>query len=316
VNFDFIRNFEQAPLGSLLRASKGMLGRFIKFVSHSSKRLQRKRICSNCFQDQGLKLDAELIGTVDNATCYNCKSRLGRKLSREAVLVLSHRFFVRGSIHRFEYGYAPAIAFNEQHATDISTPMWLTADVQLIENTVGIGFFHYGPRLWMIGENYPLQDLQDHGKRAAVIKRILAEYPDVMLTPDHIFYRIRRGPKIPEESSEYDSPPLSIAGAGRLDSEQFPVLYGSQDLQVCIHECRVTAEDEIFLATIRPTKPLRLLDLSKLLQEDGTEFESLDLAIHMLLLAGKHSYPISRDIALAVHAAGYDGSYVRKLVTA
>jgi hypothetical protein len=42
-------------------------------------------------------------------------------------------------------------------------------------------------------------------------------------------------------------------------------------------------------------------------EEDATEFESLDMAIHMLFLARSHSYEISRAIALAARDAGFDG---------
>ena len=60
-------------------------------------------------------------------------------------------------------------------------------------------------------------------------------------------------------------------------------MYASQDLQVCLHECRVTAEDKIFVATLKPVKPLKLLNLEEILVEEGvTEFESLDMAVHML----------------------------------
>jgi hypothetical protein len=39
-----------------------------------------------------------------------------------------------------------------------------------------------------------------------------------------------------------------------------------------------------------PRRSLRFLDLSVvLIEEHVTEFESLDMAIHMLFLAGKHS---------------------------
>lgn len=86
-----------------------------------------------------------------------------------------------------------------------------------------------------------------------------------------------------------------------------PVLYASQDLEVCVHECRVTVEDDIYVATLRPTRDLRLLDLTDVLREDATEFESLDLAVHMLFLAGPHSYEISRDIGLSAKNAGFDG---------
>jgi hypothetical protein len=70
----------------------------------------------------------------------------------------------------------------------------------------------------------------------------------------------------------------------------------------------VTAEDELYVATLMPTAPLRLLQLTSLLQEDNvTEFESLDMALHMLFLAGNHSYPISQEISRAARAAGLDG---------
>jgi hypothetical protein len=85
-------------------------------------------------------------------------------------------------------------------------------------------------------------------------------------------------------------------------------MYASQDLQVCVHECRVTAEDELYLATLAPTRELRLLSLTELLHEEGvTEFDSLDMAVHMLFLAGNHSYEIARKIARAAQTAGFDG---------
>jgi len=50
-----------------------------------------------------------------------------------------------------------------------------------------------------------------------------------------------------------------------------------------------------------------MLDLSELIDENASEFESLDLAVHMLFFAKEHSYEICRDIALKVKEAGYDG---------
>ena len=85
-------------------------------------------------------------------------------------------------------------------------------------------------------------------------------------------------------------------------------MYASPDLEVCVHECRVTAEDELYVATLAAVSPLRLLDLSVLLtHEDATEFERLDMALHMLFLAGPHSYPTIRKISLAAHSVGFDG---------
>jgi hypothetical protein len=160
----------------------------------------------------------------------------------------------------------------------------------------------------MIGEIEPLKDLQDPAKRSAVVSRILGSYPDRGLGTDQIFYRLRKEPTSPGAFREYDSPPERPTGSGRLDSSGLPVLYGSQDLEVCIHECRVSSEDELYVATLAPTKELRLLDLTVLLREEGaTEFESLDLAVHMLFLAGDHSYEITREIARSASASGFDG---------
>src|SRR5690606_3398600 len=87
----------------------------------------------------------------------------------------------------------------------------------------------------------------------------------------------------------------------------FPVMYGSQDIDICIHECRASPEDDIYVATLKALRDLRLLDLTQVLEEDASEFESLDMAIHMLFLARSHSYDISRAIARAARDAGFDG---------
>lgn len=270
--------------------------------------LREFRVCSHCFRDEGLRLDAERIGVSHSTACSNCGATIGRKLDVDRLAALAHRFFVWGSLQRCDYGAAPLIQFNEHQETSITVPSWLEPDIRLIERTLGVGFFHYGLHLWMIGEVEPLKALGDPASSPAIIERILQEYPDLVLRAEDTFYRIRKAPSTPDQPHEYDSHPVASAGKGRLDSPGFPVMYASADLQVCVHECRVTAEDDLYVATLTPVSSLRLLDLSALLtHEDATEFESLDMAVHMLFLAGAHSYPIARRISLAAHSAGFDG---------
>lgn len=266
-------------------------------------------VCSNCFSDTGLRLDAERNGQDAPDACPNCKVDGHRKLSLAGIGALAHRYFVWGSMWRTKFGAAPLIQFNEHQATSIDIKPWLAPDVALIERLLGVGFFHYGPRLWMLGEIEPLKALQRKRTRQSIVERILAEYPTRVLSPAEVFYRLRVNPASPELPSQYDSPPYEQAGRGRLDSKGHSILYGSPDLEVCIHECRVTVEDDVFVATLRPTRELRLLDMSVLLKEsDGiTEFESLDLTVHMLFLAGKNSYRFTRIIADAARGAGFDG---------
>ncbi|MEJ0070738.1 MAG: RES domain-containing protein [Pseudomonadota bacterium] len=55
----------------------------------------------------------------------------------------------------------------------------------------------------------------------------------------------------------------------QIDSPGFPILYGAQDVEGCVHECRVTLEDELFFASLSPSRTLRLLDLTHLLEEEA-----------------------------------------------
>jgi hypothetical protein len=201
------------------------------------------------------------------------------------------------------------IQFNGHQTTSIEVQPWLQADVRLIERLLGVGFFRYGPRLWMVGEIEPLKNLERRRTRSSIVSRILSEYPARILGPDESFYRIRVNPSDPSDDAQFDSPPPESEGRGRLDVKGQPVLYGSTDLEICIHECRVKAEDDTFVATLRPTRKLRLLDLSVLLREAASisEFESLDLTVHMLFLAGPHSYKLTREIAESARIAGFDG---------
>jgi hypothetical protein len=263
-------------------------------------------LCSDCFQDPGLRMDAQGFGVAAEGACPICRSDKGKKLDKDRVAALAGSFFVWGTMLRCDYGAAPVVQFNEHQKTSISAPPWLEPDLRRIEVATGFGFFHYGPRLWMVGGVGPLEALQDPERREPVVRRIISEYPAATLASGEVFYRVRKGPARPGDPGEYDSPPVS--GSGRLDTPDNPVMYGSQDLQVCIHECRVTAEDDLYVASLAATRDLKLLDLTHLLYEEHvTEFESLDMAVHMLFLAGPHSYEIARIIGHAARGAGYDG---------
>ncbi|MYK95130.1 RES family NAD+ phosphorylase [Candidatus Poribacteria bacterium] len=160
----------------------------------------------------------------------------------------------------------------------------------------------------MIGAVEPLEQLESVESRSAIISRIMDEYPVTQLGRGPTLYRLRSDALDPADLGEYDSPPRDKLGSNRLDSTDLPVLYASPYLETCVHECRVSAEDDVFFATLAPTRELKLLDLSRILVEKGvTEFESLDMAVHMLFLAGSYSYGITRALARIACERGYDG---------
>ena len=74
-----------------------------------------------------------------------------------------------------------------------------------------------------------------------------------------------------------------------------------------------TVEDALFLATLRPVRELKLLNLVSFPDEPLSHpCEDLDHAMVMLFLAEPHAYPISRAIACAALDAGYDGSFIHR----
>ena len=200
-------------------------------------------LCSKCFRNEGLQLDATKLGWASDEACPNCSARDGIKLCARRAERLAHRFFVVGSLHKAEYGGAPVIQFNSKRKTDLDADPFHSDDAMLLSKVLGIGFFYYGPPLWAVGEVEPLKALEVPKTRGPLIERILTEYPRFTLLPEQTFYRLRKGVTQPEARTEYDSPPAEYRGRGRLDSPDLPILYGSADLELCAHECRVTVED-------------------------------------------------------------------------
>ena len=266
------------------------------------------RACSECFRDLGLRMDAAKLGSESGNACSRCNSVAGSKLSERQLGALAYRFFVQGSLHRFEFGGAPIVQFNEHQETSVNMSEALTSDIRVFEQVLGVGFFRYGPPLWMLGEIEQLAALRSERERDRAIDEIFSDYRTAELLADEQFFRLRVGPAQSEAEHEYDSPPDRLCGRGRLDSPNLPVMYGSQDLEVCIHECRVSAEDDLFLATLKATRALTLLDLTQFAgEESGSAFQSLDLAVHFLFLASDHSYEATRAIARAARDRGLDG---------
>src|SRR5690349_20398320 len=126
------------------------LSRQIRLSSVLSRALQRARehwddtrfvACSDCFRNQGLRLDATQLGVKNNGICQNCHSRRGKKLNSRVLSELAYRFFHWGTMIRFEYGAAPYIVFNNHRKTDIDPPLpWLRSDMMLFENLLDVGF--------------------------------------------------------------------------------------------------------------------------------------------------------------------------------
>ncbi|MES2799309.1 MAG: RES family NAD+ phosphorylase [Bacteroidota bacterium] len=279
-----------------------------------------KQICTTCFESEGIKLTALKYGLQNPLQCKNCNSIEGKLLSNEDLYNIAQDYFVHGSFYYSEYGGAPIIQFNEYQTTNVKFSKYVKSDIKIFERALGVGFFYYGPRMSYFGEIEPLQNLKKSSSSQEVLDEIISKFPQKEISQNDTFYRLRTKPEKPHLIREYDSPNLNKSGKGRLDSTDFSVLYASTDIEICLHECRVSILDELYVAKLRPTKTLRILDLTAHIEEEGTEFESLGLSIFYLFRAEDHSYEICRQISKHAYASGFDGiqfpSYFNKVKTA
>lgn len=266
--------------------------------------------CSECFKDPSFRYMVSMNGVSDDSqSCPNCHKFGGSKVGRSSLVMTMKMFFEQGSVVKAQYGGAPVLRLSYSgepcHNID-SISSILNADCRLLWDLTGVSIFEYGPRLCMLGENDVLSEL-DFGNRQYAINRIIEAYPSIELDSHKLLYRLRVNPTNPSNEREYDTPPLSVPKEGRLDSDGLNVMYLSSDVEVCVHECRTSVDDNIYVATLRAKRNLRLLDLTAYFKEDCTEFESLRLAVRYLFLAQSHSYPLTRELAKSIMKKGYDG---------
>jgi hypothetical protein len=102
-----------------------------------------------------------------------------------------------GTMTRQEYGFAPIIQFNDKRENEISSQKELNEDIELACRQLGVGFFHYGPRLWMIGEIEPLKRLLDPVRRNGQVNEIFSKYPSVVIGNEKNSIELENCRKIP-----------------------------------------------------------------------------------------------------------------------
>jgi RES domain len=227
-------------------------------------------LCSNCFHDIGLKLEAQRIGRWrrPNKSCPNCASRDGYTLDSKTLHALQRQFFSRATApNQFRDDIAVlGLVEDDPPYTDIGLTLRpeAQADWDLIQSKVGGRLFYRSPRLFFLGITNHF-GLHQSLPKDVVRNDIVPKLRFTEIDPVAPFYRIRVNLTDANKFDEgqYDSPPKPRRRRfGRFDNPKLPLLYASPNLQVCIHECKVTLADDIFVATVAPTRTLRLLDLS------------------------------------------------------
>jgi hypothetical protein len=152
-------------------------------------------LCSECFQDEGLRIEAEHIGHASGDVCPTCRSTTGMKLDLQHLEKLNHRFFVQGSIPHGVGGYVPILQFNpESTGADDQITMRETtwSDRRLIGRYVNGRLFFYAPALWRLG----LTEHYGDGETVSdeIISTIVTQLTIRVFVRGSKTYRIRKNP--------------------------------------------------------------------------------------------------------------------------
>jgi hypothetical protein len=150
---------------------------------------QKPLLCSDCFKDRGLTLEAQKIGRPSDAVCPNCRSRTGAKLFESTIPELARIFFIHGSFIKTEFGGASPLRFGKG---DVEFAPWLEPDVRLLKEKCEISLRHYGPPTWRVGEVGPLKKLRDTTTREAAAADVVRRFPRRTFEAGETFYRLRK----------------------------------------------------------------------------------------------------------------------------
>ncbi len=266
--------------------------------------------CSDCFGNDGLRHVLDRYGIASDLACPRCSSYSGRKLDVGALEAGAQEFFVQGSVA--PETLAPALQLNRLNPSPAVLDPTLAADADLIRSIAGLVVFDYGPPMWRLGYTDHYHDFRE-GDPAQVADALVRTAAAVTVPSGTALYRIRCnlnvGPDVLDPAT-FDPPPAGVTREpGRWDDLASPVLYVSDDIELCLHECRVALADEIVLATLVATRDLNLLDVSKGLGGSGpTPFQDGNLFADFMSRSRREEWlAICRTVAAAARRAGYDG---------
>ncbi|MDP3077101.1 RES family NAD+ phosphorylase [Bradyrhizobium sp.] len=279
--------------------------KYIPFVRPPS----RFPLCSDCFNDVGLRLEAKRIGTQQASACPNCKSTDGYALDSDGLHELQVQFFSRATAPKQYRQDVAALGVVEDDLEEWDIGLVLRPETQadwtLIRKSIGGRLWYRSPKLFYFGitNHFGInQSLQKEVVRDQIVSRLRLAEIDSSTTVYRVRLNLNEQNKFDE--GQYDAPPKpKRRGFGRFDNGRSPLFYGSPNLQVCIHECRVNLLDNIFIASTTPTRKLSLIDLTGNYDQpsDIDPFDDLEWFFRGLMNASQpHVYRYCRRIAQTI----------------
>jgi RES domain len=261
-------------------------------------------LCSECFQNYGVRLEAFGVGIKSSLICPSCKSTNGRKLERRHLQKLIGRFFELGTVPHGVGGYASILDYRPSLDVDeVEFDAKTAHDWKLIKQHTGGALFFRGPPLWRVGitEHYDEPNVVSDETIVDIVDKLSIK----ILPKGTKTFRIRKNvpPAVVMNPPQYELPPANpVREHGRFDDANLQILYTSPSLPVCLHECRTVITDDIIVATFEAMADLRVADFTAdYNQSSVSPYESLRYFFNGIFLTRDASvYDIARRIASCV----------------
>lgn len=227
-------------------------------------------LCVGCLTNYGLRTEAAKLGHLskDGQPCTGCGSVAAVLITKEQVDQLLERFFVHGSTAptgRWESIYS----LSGSRPDSTRPPVFdrtLQRDFEVLREHSSGSLILNAPSTWRLGHTLIAEDVsraigqQDSVAISKHLDRVIAHCKTTVIDVGTSIFRVRRNVESPFDDGQYDTSPHT--SSSRFSDGSVSVMYGAFDIETCIHEARVLAEDEITVGTLQPTRELRVLDLT------------------------------------------------------
>jgi hypothetical protein len=283
-------------------------------------------LCSNCFKNVGISIEAQRIGTSTTLPCPKCGSVDGAKLTKEQLQTLQFNFFLGGSRVTAYFPSPIGLAGANLSPFQFEGNTW--ADYLLIKSLTDTELFWHGPHLDRLGlcllrdkvlarlkpDDYPwpldighdvtIDDLWDAA--LAVVKAQI-------LPAGQKVFRVRSLAKNPLDVSEYDSPPTKLIKACRFNDSTHQVFYGAFDAETCIIELKLgpseIVRNEVTIARFQLKQSLRVLNLCDFRANglNHSDFRECRALLSGLLFPHQQDYFLTQSLSRHIEKRGYDG---------
>ncbi len=276
----------------------------------------KKYLCFDCIRDVGLKKAAQRDGLCRDGLCSSCgisKLVLSDEEIENVIMCYFNEYNFRvGEFHHFmKYLIGPPGDMDDD--SHLISP-FLKEDLRKIAELFNFSVILKSPRMFLVGEfNFcnPYYDCMS----AEIFEKIHSGLNCTWLCPGDHLYRVRKNLNLSNELDEKHFDSISIhdrqmkrLALGRFDLPNVETLYLASNMDICVHESRSIAGDDILLGTLSVKNRMKLLDLTSSPNDldHQNPFESVKLLISGLMNT-RECYAFLRGISEFAFMYGYDG---------